>query len=66
VVWRELDEGDEGWDTAYGHYSVTGNRLTIVLKAGDEVEIEVLTFSIVGNKLIITDEDGDTYVYTKK
>lgn len=64
LVWRELEDRNR-WDTGYGTYSVAGNKLTTIIEAGDETEVDEFTFTISGNKLILQ-TPTKTKIYTKK
>ena len=67
--YTEAFEPDEGnnvepfYEFARGTYSVKGNELTMRLTFGDETETWTYTINSVKNKnrLVLTDEDGDTY-----
>ena len=59
------DDNDEDpfYKFAKGTYSVKGNKLTMRLTFGDETETWTYTIKSVKskNRLVLTDEDGDTY-----
>lgn len=59
------DDNDEDpfYEFAKGTYRVKGNKLTIRLSFGDETETWTYTIKSVKskNRLVLTDEDGETY-----
>lgn len=61
------DYGSYGseYEFAKGTYTVNGNKLIMNLNFGDETEIWTFTIKslISKDKLVITDEDGDTYTF---
>ena len=61
------DDNDEDpfYEFAKGTYSVKGNKLTMRLTFGAETETWTYTIKSVKskNRLVLTDEDGDTYNY---
>ena len=61
------DDNDEDpfYEFAKGTYSVKDNKLTMRLTFGDETETWTYTIKSVKskNRLVLTDEDGDTYNY---
>ena len=54
------------YEFAKGTYVVKGNKLTMKLKFGDETEVWTYTIkSSKANKtLVLTDEDGSTYIFS--
>lgn len=62
------DDNDEDpfYEFAKGVYSVKGNKLTMRMTFGDETETWTYTIVSIKNKnrLVLTDEDGDTYLFS--
>lgn len=69
--YTEAFEPDEGNDEdpfcefAKGTYNVKGNKLTMRLTFGDETETWTYTIKSIKskNRLVVADEDGDTYTF---
>lgn len=69
--YTEAFEPDEGNDEdpfgkfAKGTYNVKGNKLTMRLTFGDETETWTYTIKSIKSKdrLVVADEDGDTYTF---
>lgn len=64
----EPDEGNDeepSYEFAKGTYNVKGNKLTMRFTFGDETETWTYTIKSIKSKsrLVVADEDGDTYTF---